>query len=302
VREAQIARLGPDHPDTLTTLDNLAGAYRDAGKVPEAIALFERVREARIARLGPDHPDTLITLNDLAAAYWSAKRLDESVPLFEDVLRRQEARLGRRHPYTLQTAANLGVNYKDSGRLDEAIPLLEQAYQARGSFPNLRWVGGPLLDAYIKAGRSAERVKLAADIVAEARKTAPKGSPQLAGALAQAAQALLQLKAHADAEPLLRECLAIREKTQPDVWNTFNTKSQLGGALLGQGKYAEAEPLLVSGYDGMKRREATMPPQARDLLPEALERLVQLYEATGKPDEAARWRKEHEARKTAGKP
>jgi hypothetical protein len=31
----------------------------------------------------------------------------------------------------------------------------------------------------------------------------------------------------AEAEPLLRECLPIREKTQPNVWSTFNTKSIL---------------------------------------------------------------------------
>ena len=49
--------LGPDHPDTLDALDNLALAYQDAGKLPEAIALLERVRDARIAKLGPDHPD-----------------------------------------------------------------------------------------------------------------------------------------------------------------------------------------------------------------------------------------------------
>ena len=61
------------------------------------------------------------------------------------------------------------------------------------------------------------------------------------------------------AEPLLRECLAIRTKTQPDVWSTFSTQSLLGGSLLGQGKFAEAEPLVVSGYEGLKAREARIP-------------------------------------------
>ena len=180
VRDATIAKLGPDHPDTLTTLNNLAAAYQAAGKLPEAIALFERVRDAQIAKLGPDHPDTLNTLNNLAAAYWSAKQLDKSVPLFEDVLKRQEAKLGRQHPDTQMTVANLGVNYKDSGRLDEAIPLLEEAYHASGKFPNLRWVGAQLLDAYAKAGRSAEAAKLVQELLADARKTSPKDSPQLA--------------------------------------------------------------------------------------------------------------------------
>ena len=55
----------------------------------------------------------------------------------------------------------------------------------------------------------------------------------------------------------------IREKFQPDVWTTFNTKSLLGGAQLGQKKYADAEPLLLAGYDGMKQREKTIPPQGK---------------------------------------
>jgi tetratricopeptide (TPR) repeat protein len=126
----------------------------------------------------------------------------------------------------------------------------------------------------------------------KARKALPKDSPQLAGLLAQIGSRLLEQKKWTEAEPLLRECLAIREKNQPDVWSTFNTKSLTGGALLGQKKYADAEPLLLAGYEGMKQREKTIPEQGKIRLPEAVERLVQLYEATGKTDEAARWQAE----------
>ena len=114
-----------------------------------------------------------------------------------------------------------------------------------------------MLNAYAKAG---EHVKLAI----EARKMLPKDSPQLGVLLAQGGLVLLGQKKWSDAEPLLRECLAIRAKTQPDGWLTFNTQSMLGGALLGQKKYAEAEPLLLKGYKGMKQREKTIPPPAQD--------------------------------------
>jgi|SRR5262245_9953290 len=57
----------------------------------------------------------------------------------------------------------------------------------------------------------------------------------------------------ADAEAVLRDCLAIREKEQPDAWTTFNTQSRLGGALLAQKKNADAEPLLLKGCEGMKQ-------------------------------------------------
>ena len=45
VRDAQVRTLGADHPDTLTTLGNLALAYRVAGRLPQATALLERVRD-----------------------------------------------------------------------------------------------------------------------------------------------------------------------------------------------------------------------------------------------------------------
>jgi hypothetical protein len=76
----------------------------------------------------------------------------------------------------------------------------------------------------------------------------------------------------------------------PDTWTTLNTRSLLGGALLDQKKYADAEPLLLAGYEGLKKHEAETLPPGRVRLPEALERLVQFYEATGKKDQAARWR------------
>ncbi len=301
VRDVRVKQLGTEHPDTLITLNNLAAAYLAAGRIPEAIALFEKLRDPLVKTLGANHPDTLTMLNNLAGAYWKAKQLDKSVPLFEDVLKRQEAKLGRQHPDTQWMVANLGVNYKDAGRLQEAIPLLEEAYRASRTIPTLRWVEPKLLDGYRKAGMSAEAVQLVQNQVADARKVLPRDSPQLAGTLAQTSLTLLQFKAFAEAEPLLRECLVIREKTEPDSWLTFHTQSLLGAALLGQQKYTEAEPLLLGGYDGLKQRQAKIPPQDQVRLIEAVQGLVQLYEATGMTDEAAKWKKILEEAKDAEK-
>jgi hypothetical protein len=79
----------------------------------------------------------------------------------------------------------------------------------------------------------------------------------------------------------------------------FHTKSLLGGALLGQQKYAEAEPFLLQGYQGMKQRAAKIPENRKITLTDALKRLVQLYDAWGKKDEADKWRKELEEARTA---
>ena len=61
--------LGPDHPDTLASRNNLAAAYQAAGRAAVAILLFEQALAAFERVLGPDHPDTLRSRNNLADAY-----------------------------------------------------------------------------------------------------------------------------------------------------------------------------------------------------------------------------------------
>jgi serine/threonine protein kinase/tetratricopeptide (TPR) repeat protein len=288
------AKLGPDHPNTLISMNNLAGAYQAARKLDLALPLLEETLMLMKANLGLDHPDTLNSMNNLAAVYWSAKQLDKSVPLFEDVLKRQETKLGRQHPATQTSVANLGVNYRDAGRLSEAIPLLEEAYDASRQIPAIRWVGTQLLVAYLKAGTTTEAARLVQELLAEARKSLPQDSPQLAGVLAETGLTLLMAKAWTDAEPILRECLANREKAEADAWTIFNTKSMLGQALAGQERFPEAEPLLLAGYEGLKRREAAIPPAGKIRLTEALQRLVDFYAATGQAEKADEWRKKLE--------
>ncbi len=182
----------------------------------------------------------------------------------------------------------------------EATPLLEKAYPAAKK-SGVREVGTALLDAYLRIGKVEKAAAMAKELLADVRMQFSEESPQLAGQLASIGASLLQAKAFTQAEPLLRECLAIREKTQADEWTTFATKSILGGALSGQKKYAESETLLLDGYEGMKQREAKIPPLGEVRMTEALERLVQVYEALEKKDEAARWRKKLEAWKEAQK-
>ena len=61
--------LGADHPDTLTSRNNLAYAYRRRGASAEAIPLYERTLADRERVLGADHPDTLTSRHNLAYAY-----------------------------------------------------------------------------------------------------------------------------------------------------------------------------------------------------------------------------------------
>ncbi len=123
------------------------------------------------------------------------------------------------------------------------------------------------------------------------RKTSPPARRALASDLAGLGLNLLKQEEWPQAEPVLRECLALREQTQPDDWSTFNARSLLGGSQLGQKKYGEAEPLVLSGYEGMKAREAKIPAQGKPRMTQAAKRVVELYEAWGRKDKSDEWRK-----------
>jgi hypothetical protein len=112
----------------------------------------------------------------------------------------------------------------------------------------------------------------------------------LAGDLAALGRNLLRQSRWSEAELLLREALAIRARATPDDWARSDAMSLLGGSLLGQGRYAEAEPLVISGYEGMKARESRITVAERFRLRAAAESIVRLYEEWSKPDQAAAWK------------
>jgi tetratricopeptide (TPR) repeat protein len=118
--------LGSSDPDTLSARDRLATAYRAAGRVAEAIPMFEQTLAAREALLGSDHPDTMRSKDHLARAYHQAGRVGDTIPLVQQTLAGRERLLGAGHPSSLAARNNLANVYLAAGRAAEAVPLFEQ--------------------------------------------------------------------------------------------------------------------------------------------------------------------------------
>jgi hypothetical protein len=293
VRDALVKRLGANHARTLSTLNNLALAYLVAGRLPEAIELFQKVRDARVKKLGADHPDTLISLVNLAGAYQDAGRLPEAIALYQQAHDGQVKKLGADHPDTLTTLVHLARAYEAAGKLPEALPLLEQAAaglrKRRFQHRHPGEIIANTIAAYeaAKAWDRAETWRRA--WMAHVKEKAGAESAAYASVLAGLGANLLRQCQWTEAESVLRESLKLHQKLAPEAWTTFNIMSLLGAALAGQSNYTEAEPLLLRGYKRMQARERSIPTQYKVYLPEAAERLVELYRAMKKDDDVRKW-------------
>ncbi len=291
------AKHGLDDPDTLVIMNSLGLVYlQDAGKVEQAVPLFEETLKRRRVDLPPGHLDIIQSMNNLALAYRAADKLDQAVRLFVETLQRVKEKLGVDHPYTLKTMSNLALTYQDAGKIDLALPLYAEALQrTKAKFPadhpdTLRCMGN-LAWGYQAAGKLDLAVPLYEETLLLAKVKFGPDNPRTLEIINRLGRGYIQSDQPARAEPLLREYLALRAKHEPEGWKTFDAKSLLGAALRGEQMYAEAEPLLLAGYEGMRQRQARIPGSYKIRLIEDLQQLVKLYEAVGNHDKVIEWRK-----------
>jgi serine/threonine protein kinase/tetratricopeptide (TPR) repeat protein len=289
------ARFGPDHPLTLQCHLGISLALPGTGRQIEALALSEEVHRLTKSRLGPNNPITHYSGFWLAMAYSRVGRVAEALPQWQENYRLAKATFGADHPFTLRTTHTLASTLTSTGRVNEALPLHEEAWRlskakSGADHHDTLWFLTGLARAYFVAKQPEKAIPLYGEYLAWQGKILNKDESRLAIVKIQVAEDFIKFGQFANAEKLLHESLAIRERKEPEDWRTFNTKSMLGASLLGQKRFAEAEPLLLAGYEGMKQRETKIPPEGKVRLTDALERLVQLHDAWGKKDEVAKWR------------
>ena len=238
--------LGPDHPDTLGVRNNLAGAYRSAGRLAEAIELYEQVLDECKRLLGTDHPDTLTVRNNLAVAYCSVGRFGEAVELFEQVLAERKRLLGTDHPDTLNTRNNLAHAYLSVGRFGEAVELFEQVLAERKRLlgtdhPDTLNTRNNLAHAYLSVGRFGEAVELFEQVLAERERVLGSDHPYTLNTRNNLAGAYDSVGRFAEAidtwEELLPDCQRVLGADHP---YTLGVRDNLAGAYDSVGRFAEA--------------------------------------------------------------
>ena len=280
--------LGPDHPDTLASRNNLAGTYRDAGRLDKVIALYEQILEDSIRVLGSDHPGTLTSRFDLAGTYRASGRLEEAITLYEQVFSGRSRVLGPDDRSTLTARDDLTDTYWEAGRFDEAITLKKQiladAMRIMGpDSPGASAARLKLADAYRDAGRLDEAVDVYEQILDDVTRIMGPDHPDTLTARNQIAGAYRDAGRLDEAIPLFEQNLAdFTRLAGPDHPHTLSSRGTLAGAYREAGRLDEAISLLEQNLEDRNRTLGLDHPETLA----SRHSLAGAYRDTGRLDEA----------------
>jgi tetratricopeptide (TPR) repeat protein len=122
---------GPEHPETATSLNSLAGVVQSQGDLAVARALYERALGIRENVLGPEDSDTAMSLNNLADVVREQGESKVAQPLYERAFAIWQKLHGPEHPETATCLRNVARVLQDQGYLAEAQSLYERVLTIR---------------------------------------------------------------------------------------------------------------------------------------------------------------------------
>ena len=280
--------LGPHHPDTLASRNNLAATYRASGRLDKAIALYEQTLDDVARILGPDHPSTLTSRFNLAGAYRDAGRLDDAIPLYQENLDDVARTLGLDHRSTLTARDELAGIYREAGRFDEAITLkkqiLDDAMRIMGpDSPGASTARLKLAGAYRDAGRLDDAIPLYQENLDDVARTLGLDHPETLASRHRLARAYRDAGRLDEAIPLFEQNLTdVTRLAGPDHPHTLSSRGTLAGAYRDADRLDEAIPLFERNLDDVARTLGLDHPETLA----SRHSLAGAYRDTGRLDEA----------------
>jgi tetratricopeptide (TPR) repeat protein/CHAT domain-containing protein len=280
--------LGPEHPDTAASLNDLAELYRAIGAYERAELLFQQALHIDQKVLGPEHPATAVDLNDLAELYQDVGAYDKAEPLYRQALQARQKVLGPEHPATAVSLNNLAELYRAMGAYEKAEPLFQQALHINQKVlgpehPETAVNLNNLATLYENMGAYDKAEPLYRQALQIRQKALGPEHLDTAQSLNNLAVLYEAMGAYGKAEPLYRQALQIRRKAlgpeHPDTAATLNNLAVLYERM---GDYAKAEPLY---RQALEVRRKVLGPEHPDTAA-SLNNLSVFYERMGAYDKA----------------
>jgi CHAT domain-containing protein/Tfp pilus assembly protein PilF len=280
--------LGPEHPETLTSVENVGEVYRAQGRYAEAEPMIRRALAGFANVLGPEHLATLRNTNNLGLLYQTQGRYAEAEPLLNEALAGWKKKFGAEHEATLTSLNNLGSLYQRQGRYGEAEKAWKQALASKEKtlgpeHPSTLTSVNNLGFLYHAQGRYAEAEQLLRKALVNTEKVLGSGHSNTLLAINNLAALYQTQGRYGQAEPLYRRALTGFEMTLgPEHPETLRCTSNLSYLLQMQGRYTEAEPLHKKALAGYEKALGTEHPETL----KSVMGLGTLYSAQGRYGEA----------------
>lgn len=288
------AALGPDNPMLAMEFNRGGVALMDAGHYSMSEAIFQEALALNRRVLGPQHEQVAATLTNLADLYHRQGRYVDAAVCYRRAVEIEQVAFGADHLRVARTLHDLGRTLHAAGATDDAAHVLRLAlriYVQRGvpNLPEAYRLRCDLGCALIPAGDFEAAEELLAQALTNQRAT--YGEEHWSTVAALEALGLLEVeRGHPErAEPMLRRCAELAQvlhasRTAPA--SLARAHATLGYCLLKRGALAEAEPLLISGYELLCDTVGPRSAETRT----ALRRVITLYETWANADAARHWR------------
>jgi serine/threonine protein kinase/tetratricopeptide (TPR) repeat protein len=288
------AVLGPEHLDVARSMNTLATLLYAKGDFARAEALQRDVLAMRRKLLGNENLEVAKSLNNLGNMLGQRGDYTGAEALYRESLAIRRKLLGNDHPDVAICLDNLAMVLAQKGDYAgaealyrETLPTLRKIYG--NEHPEVANSLSNLAIMLHQEGDDAGAERLHREALAMRRRLLGDEHPDVAQSMTGLAETLLREGKPDEAEPLAREALAVSRKTLPGGHPLIaESESVLGECLTLLNRYEEAQPLLVGSYPVLKSQTGETSKETRG----ALQRIVSLYEAWGKPDKAARYRAE----------
>jgi eukaryotic-like serine/threonine-protein kinase len=290
----QRAALGNHHPDVAHTLGYLSRVTHILGRLPEAEALARESIEIYRQAFGSDAMESLESERALAHALGEQQRRTDAEQVIRAAIARCQRFLNPAHPMNADLRLDLSKNLRAQKRLAEAEAAAREALDLAQRY-DLPGPAGQILQAVNGLLRPQKRYDEMEQITRQqielTRPRADEYPLMLALHLAQLTGILRAQGRYPEAEISAREALALRERPGADTkgWLTQSSRSSVGAILTKLGKFAEAEPFLISSYEGLTKLDREFPTRTPGYFAGAYVALVTLYQQWGRVDEREKW-------------
>jgi len=264
IREQQ---LGPEHPDTAESLNDLAILYSQQGKYEQAESLLRHALAIREKQLGAEHVDTIHTCNDLALLYWFQGKCEQAEPLLKRGLTFSEQEGEHEDVTTAETLNHLALLNYYWGKYEQAEPLFQRAVrifeQTLGSkHPYTTSTLTNLGLLYKWQGKYGQAESFLQQALTLNEQTLGPEHPQTTNIMHYLGSVYTLQGRYTQAEPLLQRALMLSEQTLgPDHPDLIYVLDDLAEFYYDQGKYEQAESLLQRA---VALAEQSLPPEHPD--------------------------------------